>query len=71
MALWSTQALREINTMELSEGIGRLARKADNHSAICQQSLDFWQVCVPPRPITGRAFTEKTDIITLHETFIE
>jgi hypothetical protein len=36
MALGSTQPLTEMNTRNLSGGKGRLARKADSLTAICE-----------------------------------
>jgi hypothetical protein len=36
MALGSTQSLTEMGIRNLSEGIGRPARKAENLTAICE-----------------------------------
>jgi hypothetical protein len=36
MALWSTQPLTEMSTRNLLGGKGRLAREADNLTAICE-----------------------------------
>jgi hypothetical protein len=36
MVLWSTQPLTEMNTRTLPGGKGRLARRADNLTAICE-----------------------------------
>jgi hypothetical protein len=36
MALGSTQPLTDMSTRNLPEGKGRIARKADNHTAICE-----------------------------------
>jgi hypothetical protein len=36
MALWSTQPLTEMSTRNLHGGEERLARKADNLTAICE-----------------------------------
>jgi hypothetical protein len=39
MALESTQPLTEMNTRNLPAGKGRLAREADNLTAICEPSV--------------------------------
>jgi hypothetical protein len=62
MVLSSTQPLTEMNTRNLPSGAGgkrRLARRADNLTAICEPivlrkcgSLDLSQPCGPSRPVT-------------------
>jgi hypothetical protein len=42
MALESTQPLTEMSTMNLSGGKGRLARKADNFTSICEPTV--WKI---------------------------
>jgi hypothetical protein len=44
MALWSTQPLTEMSTTNLRGGKGRPARKADNLNAICERSLEMWEL---------------------------
>jgi hypothetical protein len=47
MALGLTQPLTEISTRNLPGGKGRLARKADNLTAICEpQRLTLWAFTV-------------------------
>jgi hypothetical protein len=49
MALGSTQPLTEISTRNLPRGKGRLARKADNLTAICEPIVyKMWE----PRRLT-------------------
>jgi hypothetical protein len=64
MALVSTQPLTEMSTGNLPGWGGkvRLARKADNLTAICEpivqtkcESLDVTQTYGPSRPVTGIA----------------
>jgi hypothetical protein len=47
MVLWSTQPLTEMSTRNLHEGNGRLARKADNLTAICEPVV--WKMWEPRR----------------------
>jgi hypothetical protein len=49
MALSSTEPLTEMSTRNLSGGKGRLARKADSLTAICQ-NVGASQPYGPPRP---------------------
>jgi hypothetical protein len=39
MTLWSTQPLTEMSTRDFPGGNGRPARKTDNLTAICEQSV--------------------------------
>jgi hypothetical protein len=60
MALVLTQSLTEMSTRNCPGGKGRLARKADNLSAVCELSrkcgsLDVSHPYEPPRPNTGIA----------------
>jgi hypothetical protein len=60
MALGSTQPLTEMSIRNLPGGKGRLARKADNLTAVCEQivekmCVDLSQTYGPPRPVTGIA----------------
>jgi hypothetical protein len=49
MALGSTQPLTEMNTKNLPAGKGRLTRKADNLTAICEPTVyKMWK----PQPLT-------------------
>jgi hypothetical protein len=64
LALGSTQPLTEMNTNNLPGGKGgRLARKADNLTTICELtvyrkygSLDVSQTYGPSQPLTGIGF---------------
>jgi hypothetical protein len=50
MALGSTQSLTELNTRNLHSGKGRVARKADNLTAICEAIVyKMWE----PRRLTA------------------
>jgi hypothetical protein len=61
MALGSIQPLTEMSTRNLLGGKGRLAREADNLTAICEltvykcRSLDVSQPYRPSWPVTGIA----------------
>jgi hypothetical protein len=61
MAPGSTQPLTEMSTRNLPGDKGRLARKVDNLTAICEPfsrkcgNFDVSQTCEPPRPVTGIA----------------
>jgi hypothetical protein len=60
MALGSTQTLTEMSTRNLPGGKGRLARGADNLTAICEPIVSkMWEprLLTPygtSRPVTGR-----------------
>jgi hypothetical protein len=59
MALGSTQSLTELSTRNLLGGKGRLSFEADTSPPTMSKlsrkcgSLDFSQICWPPRPVTG------------------
>jgi hypothetical protein len=55
MALGSTQPLTEMSTRNLPGGKGRLAREADNLTAICEPIV--YKMWDPRRLTTLRAFT--------------
>jgi hypothetical protein len=61
MALGSPEPLTEMSTTNLPEGKGRPARKADDHTAICELIVyKMWEprhltTLWPSRPVTGIA----------------
>jgi hypothetical protein len=55
MALWSTQPLTEMSARYLLGGKGRLARRADKLTAICEPTL--WKIWEPRRLTTLRTST--------------
>jgi hypothetical protein len=70
MVLGSTQPVIEMSTRNLPGRKGRLVRKAEDPTAICDGSLDVSHLCGPPPPDTAVITTNNDDLTDLSFEFL-